>query len=629
VNGVSINNDVLSDILLTSKTVVVRWGWLVDGPVVVWWVGNWVLDLGELDTLGLLLLELNFIWANDDLHVEMGVVHGVAHEGWDNVDWDSLGLGKSNSNWCWLVGDEVLEVSSGDVGVHELEKSIGIGLLGKGNGNWCWLVGDEVLEVSSGDVGIHELEETISIGLLGKSDGDWGWLIGKKVLKVSSGDVGIHKFEEAISVGLLGKSDSDWGWLIGDKVLQVSSGDVGIHELEEAIGIRFLGKSNGDWCWLVGNEVLEVSSGDVGVHKLEETIGIGLLGKSDGDWGWLISEKVLEVSSGDVGVHELEEAIGIGLLGKSDSDWSWLVGKEVLKVSSGDVGVHELEETISIGLLGKGDGDWGWLIGDKVLKVSSGDVGIHKFEETIGIGFLGKSNSDWCWLVGDEVLQVSSGDVGVHKLEKSIGIGFLGVDLDEGLSDWGIGVLDEVNESRLGHVLTVKLTNLSLSLMVLLGPVGGLVINGVVSIIIWETFIHDFGEGFTSSENVVGGGGSGGLWNSLDHNGKSNVVVVGDILLLISGSVKDGVESVITNNLSERLEGNGLNNVLRVGWVHLEGDGLNLIDWDIGGLSESIEWIRLDLNEVGLGWDSGDTDWGGLNKLLVVVMLVVLLGVLL
>ena len=119
-------------------------------------------------------------------------------------------------------------------------------------------------------------------------------------------------------------------------------------------------------------------------------------------------------------------------------------------------------------LLGKGYGDWGGLISHKILEVSSGDIGIHKLEKAIGIRLLGKSNGNWCWLVSDEVLKVSSGDVGIHKFEEAIGIGLLRVELDKGLGDWGIGVLDEVNESRLGHVLTVKLSNLDLSLMVLL-----------------------------------------------------------------------------------------------------------------------------------------------------------------
>jgi hypothetical protein len=112
--------------------------------------------LGELHTGSLLLLELNIIWANDDLHVESGVVHGIGHEGWDNMDWGSLSLGKGNSDWCWLVGNEVLEVSSGDVGVHKLEETVGIGLLGvelnESLGNWSVGVLDKVNEGRLGNI---------------------------------------------------------------------------------------------------------------------------------------------------------------------------------------------------------------------------------------------------------------------------------------------------------------------------------------------------------------------------------------------------------------------------------------------------------------------------------------------
>ena len=71
------------------------------------------------------------------------------------------------------------------------------------------------------------------------------------------------------------------------------------------------------------------------------------------------------------------------------------------------------------------------------------------------------------------------------------------------------------------------------------------------------------------------------LWVSLDHDGHGDVVVVGHILGLLSGSVEDGVEGVVTNNLSEGFEGNGLNGVKTVEGVNGEVDGLDLINWDI------------------------------------------------
>jgi hypothetical protein len=164
---------------------------------------------------------------------------------------------------------------------------------------------------------------------------------------------------------------------------------------------------------------------------------------------------------------------------------------------------------------------------------------------------------------------------------------------------------------------------LDLAGSVLLGPVGGLVINGIVSIIIWETLVKDVLEGFTSSEGISDVSG-GGLWDSLNHNGEGDVVVIRDVFSLISGSLQDRVEGVVTNNLSERLEGDGLNDILRVGWVNLQGDGLDLIDWHIGGLSEGIKWVGLGSKELSLGWGS----WFILHKLVVMLVVVLLVGLL-
>ena len=77
------------------------------------------------------------------------------------------------------------------------------------------------------------------------------------------------------------------------------------------------------------------------------------------------------------------------------------------------------------------------------------------------------------------------------------------------------------------------------------------------------------------------------LWVSLDHDGHGDVVVVGHILGLLSGSVEDGVEGIVTNNLSEGFEGDGLDGVKTIEGVDGEVDGLDLINWDVnkGGVS--------------------------------------------
>jgi len=72
-------------------------------------------------------------------------------------------LGKSNSDWSWLVSDEVLKVSSGDIAVEEGAHVVGIRFLGKGDGDWSWLVSDKVLQVSSGDVGIEEGGNVVAV----------------------------------------------------------------------------------------------------------------------------------------------------------------------------------------------------------------------------------------------------------------------------------------------------------------------------------------------------------------------------------------------------------------------------------------------------------------------------------
>lgn len=54
------------------------------------------------------------------------------------------------------------------------------------------------------------------------------------------------------------------------------------------------------------------------------------------------------------------------------------------------------------------------------------------------------------------------------------------------------------------------------------------------------------------------------LWVSLNHDGHGDVVVIGHIFSLISGTVKDGVEGIITNNLSEALKGNRFDGIKSV-----------------------------------------------------------------
>jgi len=119
------------------------------------------------------------------------------------------------------------------------------------------------------------------------------------------------------------------------------------------------------------------------------------------------------------------------------------------------------------------------------------------------------------------------------------------------------------------------------------------------------------------------------LWVSLDHDGHGDVVVIRHILGLLSVSVKDGVEGVVTNNLSEGLEGNGLDGVKVVKGVNGEVNGLNFINWDVNEGSMGGVHGVINLGEVSSGWggwDLGDELWalGEDVALLVMVMVVAL-----
>jgi len=113
-------------------------------------------------------------------------------------------------------------------------------------------------------------------------------------------------------------------------------------------------------------------------------------------------------------------------------------------------------------------------------------------------------------------------------------------------------------------------------------PVWSLIIGGIIAIIIRETFIEGGGKGDTIWVIwIVSWWVSNIFWDSSDHHGDGDIVVVGSIFLLISISFSNGVEGVITNNLSETFEGNRLDVIEIVGWANVKGDSFDLIDWDI------------------------------------------------
>jgi hypothetical protein len=214
--------------------------------------------------------------------------------------------------------------------------------------------------------------------------------------------------------------------------------------------------------------------------------------------------------------------------------------------------------------------------------LASGDIGIHELEHGILIGLLSKLDSDGGRSIGNEVLHLSAGDIGIHKLEDGVFIGFLDVSikLDELLGNGRGLVLDEGLKGLLGDVLTVELANDGLG-----GLSGGLlesrssIRDGVVSIIIRETLIELGGEELTTIP-LVEDLSTSGRRNSSDHHGDGDVVVIIRVLNLVSILAEDGGESIITDNFSESLEGDAINDISVEFGVAIDVDGVNLINRD-------------------------------------------------
>jgi len=356
-----------------------------------------------------------------------------------------------------------------------------------------------------------------------------------------------------------------------------------------------------DGGWSVGDEVLHLSPGDIGIHELENVVLIALLGEFDGDRGWPVGNEVLHLTSGNVGVHELEDVVFVRLLGELDGNGGRSIGDEVLHLSSGNVGIHELEDVILVGLLSQLDSDRGRSISDEVLELSTGDVGIHKLENVVLVGFLSKLNSDGGRPVSDEVLHLSTSDISIHELEDVVLIGFfdLSIKLDELLGNRRGLILDEGLERLLGDVLTVELANDGLGsggsrLLVTRSSIR----DGVVSIIIRETLIKLRGDELTTVP-LIEDLGSTRRGNSSDHHGDGDVIVIIGILDLIPVLAEDGSKGIITNNLSESLKGNGVNDIsVKVG-VASNVDSVDLINWDHEGLGVLHHISRGELHSTG------------------------------
>jgi hypothetical protein len=273
-------------------------------------------------------------------------------------------------------------------------------------------------------------------------------------------------------------------------------------------------------------------------------------------------------------------------LSELDGDRGRSIGNKVLQLASGYVSIHKLEDVVTVGLLSQLDGDRGWSIGDEVLELASGNVGIHKLENVVLIRLLGKLNSDRGWSISDEVLELTSGYVGVHELEDVVFVTLADVriELDELLGDWGSLILDKGLEGLLGDVLTVELANDGVgSGGSWLLESGGSIRDGVVSIIIRETLIELGGNELTTVP-LVEDLSTSGRRDSSYHHRDSNVIMVIRVLNFISIFSEDGGEGIVTNNFSESLKSDAINDISVEMRVASNVDGVNLINRDHEGL---------------------------------------------
>jgi len=181
--------------------------------------------LGSSSGGGLLLLKLNLIWTNEHMQIKLGISHGILHDNWVDMNWDSLSkssllilllhLSELESDWCWMIGDEILEGSNGYIVVEKREIVLLGLLLSKLESDWCWVVGDEILESGNGYVVVEKSE----VVLLSKLESNWCWVVGDEVLEGSNGHVVVEKRE----IVLLSKLEGNWCWVVGDEVLEGSN----------------------------------------------------------------------------------------------------------------------------------------------------------------------------------------------------------------------------------------------------------------------------------------------------------------------------------------------------------------------------------------------------------------------
>merc|ERR1719453_54151 len=199
-NVVSIDNDVLTKILVGTKSNLMWWRWLVDRPVVEWWVDDWVSNLSKFhilsfNLLSILLWDVNLIRSNSHVHTEISITHAVAHKSWVDMNWNTLLV---------LLSQDLLLLSSGGSSLllwkrnliwsdEDLHVKVGISH-GVTSNNWVDI--DRLtLGLSKSLFACDQILNLILLLNLSKLGGNRSWLIGHQVLEHSGGNVVLHKSE--------------------------------------------------------------------------------------------------------------------------------------------------------------------------------------------------------------------------------------------------------------------------------------------------------------------------------------------------------------------------------------------------------------------------------------------------
>ena len=111
-----------------------------------------------------------------------------------------------------------------------------------------------------------------------------------------------------------------------------------------------------------------------------------------------------------------------------------------------------------------------------------------------------------------------------------------------------------------------------------------------VSVIVWESLVECGGKTWSAIGSVWVSERCWGKfkWFSLDHHGDGHIVVVGWVLDFVSILLSNGFECVISDDLSEGLEGDAVNNIESIGWGNLKSKSSLLIDWNRNELRVSL-----------------------------------------